>query len=85
MAHFELCNVETLCLTILMALTTSEVERKLISVILMRVSSGNGRIVSGDMNYLYVTMMGIRLGVCTDKSVLYQRKIVACISTRVLL
>lgn len=85
MAHFELCNVETLCLTILMALTTSEVERKLISVILMRVSSGNGRIVSGDMNYLYVTRMGIRLGVCTDKSVLYQRKIVACISTRVLL
>lgn len=85
MAHFELCNVETLCLTILMALTTSEVERKLISVILMRVSSGNGRIVSGDMNYLYVTRMGIRLGVCTDKSALYQRKIVACISTRVLL
>lgn len=85
MAHFELCNVETLYLTILMALTTSEVERKLISVILMRVSSGNGRIVSGDMNYLYVTRMGIRLGVCTDKSVLYQRKIVACISTRVLL
>lgn len=54
MAHFELCNVETLCLTILMALATSEVERKLISVILTRVSSGNGRIVS---------RMGIRLGV----------------------